>query len=185
MLVCLTSPRSTEVSVDDDTHVLEVIVDDAAPLSIDSRSTELRNIWRSCGDASWNRASGKEPRLDIVGSPLCSINPTANAIQRVAVVIWSQTVVELRTTTIPTIVGLAVCIGEHGSLAAAGNGTSCSCMQSDAVLCNGVDALDDVNLAIGGPIRPKQPVGRPRPTAERHVGQIKDEQAMGVGVIAD
>lgn len=56
-------------------------------------------------------------------------------------------------------------------------------VQGELVVRRGVDVLDDVDLALVGPVRADHPVGGPGAAASGHVGDVRDEEAVGVGGI--
>ena len=146
MTVDLTSPRAAEVSIDDDAHVVEVLIDMAIrTLLVDCRNTEGRNVRLAVDDTSWDRPAWKEPSLVEIGCPLCDVHTTTIVVEALSIVVLYLRVVQQRAAArVAVCIRIAIGRFEVRSLSTAGDLTTGSRVQRDGVGESSVDALDDI-----------------------------------------
>jgi hypothetical protein len=87
VVVDITSPGSTEIDVDNNTHVGKVRVDVAIALGVDSRYAKCRNIGLAQEDAVWNAFAREPPGLDVFRCPFGSIDSTFVVIEIASIVV--------------------------------------------------------------------------------------------------
>jgi len=138
---------TAKVSVYDDAHVFEVIVDSAVwTLLIDCWLAQLRNGRRTAiPDTRWDRAAWEKPMLDVVRCPFCNINTTAIVIERFSVVVGYRPVEQFGSTARVLVEPDIALRGlQRSSLVAASNYTSRARMQGDGIVNAGVHTFYDV-----------------------------------------
>jgi hypothetical protein len=97
--VDISSPVTTEICVDDDAHVGEVIFNGTArALLIDSRLAKLRDVWGSRCDARWNSTTREKPSFHIVCCPFSDVDTATVVVQWLAIIVWYRGCVEARST---------------------------------------------------------------------------------------
>ena len=132
-------------------------------------------------------AAGKEPDGDGVRGKLHGIDAAFVGVEAGAVGVGGG---GLERAAGRAAVGTAVdrrrAVGEDGVALGAGlgHGAAGRGVQGDGVGGLAVDALDDVDLAAGGPVGAKGPKGRPDAAADGHVFDVGNEEARVVGVCA-
>jgi len=87
---------AAEVRVDDNAHIVEVLVYRALSLCIIDRQSKLCHVWCAIGDAAGNVVASEIPGLDIVRCPLGCVDSTTVVVQSTAVVIRCRGVIRCR-----------------------------------------------------------------------------------------
>ena len=93
-LIYLTGPCATEIGIDDDTHIAEVIIDVASTLVIHSRRSKLRWVRGAIRDTRWDRVASEKPCLEVVRGPFSSVDPSSVLIERLSVIVRGGGIVE-------------------------------------------------------------------------------------------
>jgi len=146
-----TSPGTTEVSVEQKAHVLEVVVErTTGPAGL--RSAPDIWVWISALDVGWDVGAGEEPDLDLVAVPVKTVHTTASCVEAVAVrlgrgaedgaavVAAADSAVRVRSRLAELTVGCFDC-----------NVTAWRGVDAGLGLLLVVDALHDVDLATCWP----------------------------------
>lgn len=144
--VHFSSPVATEVCIDDDVHVTEMIINGTSrTLLIDRRLAKLGDVRCSLRNTWWNSTTWKEPVLHIACGPLSDIYTTTVVVQRLSIVVWYRGGFKFRPTA-GIVVFLVVAIRslQLCSLVAACNTAAIGGVHGYSILSAIVDSLDDV-----------------------------------------
>lgn len=143
--VDIASPVTAEGVVKDEVVVHEALVDVAVALEVGIGQAEVRSIGLVRLDARRNGASGKEPHLDVVASPLHGIHTSTIVVEAgtVRVCRYGVDVASGRARgavqgTVVQILGVGLTGAVHGALSIG--------VEHKLVGSVCVDALDDVDL---------------------------------------
>ncbi len=124
-----------------------MVVDVAIALELRGGRSPCRRVWVPARDVTGNITTGKEPDVDIVACPLCSVDAAANGVETTAV---GLRVLVLNTAaSVAALSGVAIAVTEGaGEPAVVGNGAACGGVQGHGVVGVVVDAFDDVDFAF-------------------------------------
>lgn len=178
---------STERGVKGDLVVLEVRVDIAARATRELRQGRAEGGGVNGGALRRQIVGGgavarQEPHVDVRVRPLHDVEATARRVEARAVVVlrdgllWAAGVAVARAA-----VARRGQLGA-GQLVALVHGAPLRRVQSDLVGRLRVDALEDVDLALVGPVVAVRPERGPGPAALGHVSNVGDEEHARIGL---
>lgn len=156
---------------------LEVLVDIATRTPREGCRRVAPRTWVGIRsrDVSGNLSvSGEEPDLDRLARPLRRVDTTTNVVKRVAVQL--SLIIGVGAPFRPVTRGVAVSLLKAAARA---------CVKGVSSRLVPVYPLDDINLSIVRPSVTERPIRSPDPASRRrHMGDIGDEQALGISVLS-
>lgn len=178
-------PAPAHVNVQHNTLVAEVVADVAVGAGkVGERGAPARRVGRGgVGDVGGNAGAGEEPDTDAGAAELEGVDAAAGGIQDGPVGVGRGL-----DAAAGVVVGAvpAVC-GEDGAglLALVLHGAAFCCVQGNLVSGGAVvDGLDDIDLAVGGPVGGVgQPEGGPCGATVGSVQNVKDEESSGISLL--
>lgn len=174
----ITGPVTAKGRVNDKLLCLEALRKVARALQVRHRGSERGGIGVAAGKRSGNLAASEEPDLDEGVSPLHCIHTTTRLIERSA-----RAATAPLNNTSDSAGRLATLRGREGAshAVAAPDIASATGVKDHLVCLLQVDTLDDINLAVVGPVLTDGPEGGPcAANATRHVLDIDDIQTLCV-----
>lgn len=183
----LARPRAAESGVENDLHVFEMLVDiAAAPAKPRGRSAPL--AWVGCAavlNIGRDAAARPEPDADGLGRPFGGVDATVPGVEGGAKSVGTMARDGApRVLRLPWRIAVAIRGAGRTGEARFGDRTARAGVEGHLVgrLC--VDAFDDVDFAVRGPVGPDEPEGRPGATdAAGHVCDVGDEEAVVEGFL--
>jgi len=182
----IAGPGAAEGDVEDDLEVTKVRADVAVSGETGGGGTPARRIGATAADVGGDACIGEVPDVNSIAGPLCRIDTAISIVKSVPVgrfvrVDDSAAGVGGLARSLDVAVASVEGTGEAG----VGDRATVTGVQGHLVGGTLVDALDDIDFAIVGPVGAEHPECGPGAAgASGHVSQIQDHQTLSVAVLA-
>lgn len=176
------SPVAAESGVENNHLLIEELSQVAGALEEGHGGAKAGRIEVAVGDGRGSCTSREEPDCNVVVCQLHGIHPATCIVERGAkgARIADNTAGIVRTRPLSTFIA-----SQGGSHIADRDRTIATSVQGGLVVGHEVDSLDDVDFAVGRPIGPNSPKGRPNAArVARHMFQVGNKQAVVVHLFA-
>lgn len=161
-------PIAAESGVEDDVVVLEVLVDVAIVAANEAScgSSPVGGVGVGSRGIAGYTSTRPEPDVDPIAGPLHGVDAAVSVVEVGSIVVRAR---RLDGTAKATL-AVAAC-----------QGAPVASVHRHLILASGVDPFDDVDFPAVWPVRACHPEGRPSAAnTAGHVGEVKDDQAMGI-----
>lgn len=175
-------PVAAEGDVEDDLQLVEMVVNVARFGKSGRRGTPSRRIRSATSDIPGDARAREEPDIDDSPCPFGSVDAASSIVEAVAiggVVVTSDGTagVGRLARSFDVAVGSLDFAAEPEGL----DGAAIAGVEGHLVGGLVVDAFNDVDFAVAGPVGAEHPESWPRPADTAwHMGQVKNHQPLGV-----